>query len=176
MTTTPTRSRPAFTLIEAVTTVLITGILAASVVPALATMRQAREAAAAAEIAQLLHMARAHAMSTGEPAGLTASSLTQAVTPVCAPIPGGGVEPLPDALGSDMPALILMDRYPGVAIIAVTGGGGETGEATIWFDRRGVPHRRNASGAYLADFTNNAVISVVGGRSVVVRRLSGVIE
>jgi prepilin-type N-terminal cleavage/methylation domain-containing protein len=165
-----------FSLIEAIAVVAIVGILAAGVAPAIRSQTRLHQAAAAAEAGRLLRLARAHAMATGEPTGVEVFSPEQTIRLVVSPDPGQGVITLSDALGQETELIDIPAKFPGAAILGVTGGDGSTQRVTLWFSHAGEPQVRSESGSLISSFAEDAVIQFQGEHAVAVLAVSGVIE
>lgn len=170
-------SRPArgFTLIEMVTVIVVLGVLAASAVPAFRTLTDVRRGAALNEIKRQLAVARSTAIMSGRPTGLTIQT-DSSLQLVQVPTPGAGIQPLTGPLGETTPVTSLPGRFSGVSITSATSGRGETGAVTFWFAFDGSPQSRTPSGTLSGAWTADGAITLSGGRSITVRKITGVIE
>jgi len=169
-------SSRAFSLVELAVVVALLGIMAASVTPALRGVSDARQSAAWREAERRLVHARTRAMSTGRAFGvrITAASGTFELLEI--PVGGGIPQGARDALGQTIPAWSLPTAYPSTAVSSFVGGDGVSGTGVVWFGHDGAPQRRNSSGALLGAFTQDAVVTLTGGRTVTVREVSGLVE
>lgn len=166
------------TLLEISAVMVIGALLAASVIPAMARTDDARRGAGVAEAERLLTYARERAIGSGMPVGAsvdpglgTVDLLTIAA--------GTGPTVLPTPMGESTPAALLTARF-GVSIerfeMPLGGGGGGGDNSVLWFDHAGVPHARNAAGAFVAATVGDAEIVFAHGPRVVVRAVSGLVE
>lgn len=174
-----TATRPttrAFTLVELALVVALVGILAVSAVPALSALSDSRQAAAWREVERRFVHARTRAMTAGRPFGLRVTPASGQLELLEIPAGGGVPTAARDALGQTIPAWSLPASYPGTLITMFVGGDGATGTGTVWFGYGGAPERRNSSGTLLGPCTQDAVLTLTGGRSVTVRQSSGLIE
>jgi Tfp pilus assembly protein FimT len=91
-------SRSAFTLIEAMVVVILMSIIAVTVMPALNNLDKARQGAAADELIRLLTQARALAMASGRPVGVSIDLEEDAALIVQISAAGGPPTPATGAL------------------------------------------------------------------------------
>lgn len=177
MSTRSTTSRRAFTLLEVTVVVLLIGILAAAVVPALGTMDAARGAAAHREVARLLNVARERAMSSAEPTGVEFDLASQAMKMVRLASPGDSPSVAPSPLGSAREAVVVSSLFPGVRISSINLGGGAS---TLWFSNDGTPQTRGPGGVLIAPLASDASVELRRGTLVVgtvwVRAVTGLVE
>jgi len=165
-----------FSLIELIGVLVVLSALSAAALPTLERIERSRRTGLAVEIERRLTLARAAAMATGEPHGVRIASEEQILSTVR--IEESGAEPSPaigmngDAAG----ALEIPASYPGAAIESMVNGDGDSRLDTIWFGYDGSPHLREEDGARIGPFTVDAVISVVDGPTIEVRRLTGLVE
>jgi type II secretory pathway pseudopilin PulG len=168
-------ARRGFTVLELATVAAVTGILALSAIPAFQTLSNVRAAAAAAEVRRTLQTARGAALAAARPTGVSLST-AGTLQLLWIPTPGATPQPAPGPLGSPSEPLHLPGLFTGVGIASLLSGSGQTGAFTLWFDHEGVPHARAASGARTNPWTADATITLTGGTTIAVRRLTGVIE
>ena len=172
----PRPSRPAFTLIETMVVVVILGILAVSVVPAIAGVSDSRQAAAWREVERRFVVARTMAMATGRSFGVRVDPSPGTFALLEMPASGGAPTAAHDALGQTVAVWSLATAYPGTAVTSFVGGDGSSATGTVWFGYDGAPQRRTSAGALLGGFTQDASVTLTGGRTVTIRRTSGLIE
>jgi len=172
----PGNPRRAFSLLEVTVVIVIVGILAIVVIPALGSTGGARQAAAAREAHRLLTRARTFAMTTGQPSGVIADVSTSTLTPVYIPAGGASIAAMRTSTGADAVPIVTGDAFPGVEMLSCVGGDGSTGLIRLWFSHAGTPQVRDADGALTGPFTQDASISLTGGFTVTVRRVSGLVE
>ena len=165
--------RQGFTLFEVMVVVTVTALLAASAIPAMNGIRDSQSVAAAAETARQLLTARARAVSTGRPHGV---SVSVTGTLGKARIEDGTVATVVGADGQDEPPTSLPAMFGGAEVESFLNGDGTTGSGTIWFDSEGTPHCRSSGGAFLQGFSQNAVVALTGGHVVTVHKVSGLVE
>jgi prepilin-type N-terminal cleavage/methylation domain-containing protein len=166
-------SRRGITLLEVIVTVVIMAIMAAAMIgPSSRAIADTRRVGAENEILQTLITARSRAIATGRPNGVTIiTSPTPTVTPVV--LSGTTVSTRTDAL-EPVPAASryqIQSRYPGVTM-SVSG----MSSSTIWFGIDGTPELRGSNGLRTGTATSDASIQVVGGSTIVVRAVSGLVE
>ncbi len=166
----------AFSLLEVTVVIVIVGILAIGVIPALGSTAGARQAAAARETHRLLTHARTFAMATGQPSGVIADASTGTLTPVYIPSGSLSVAPMRDSTGLAAESLVLADSFPGVQMLSCVGGDGSSGLVRLWFSHSGTPQVRDAAGTLTGVFTQDASASLTGGFTISVRRVSGLVE
>ena len=170
------RQRAAFTLIELIAVMVIVGTLAITAAPALSTFAKIRNTGLVNEIDRRLSLARAWASSTGQPAGVKFDVTNQKLSLVRIASSGASATALPAAGGaaesasSDQIAVIS----PGASLSSATFS--PSGYDTIWFDYTGTPHVRNGSGTFVSNLTTDATITVGGGRTLTLRRVTGEVE
>ena len=169
--------RHAFTLVEVSVVVLITGIIAATVIPAWNSLTGTRQAAAAEEVERKLVGARSQALAEGRPVGLRVDPVsdtvqTQVITaPGAAPTVASMIDGQPDA------PLYIPGVYAGAEITSVTGGDGTTTAQVLWFGFDGSPQLRDPiTGNLIGPWTQDAVITMPGGQQVLVRKVSGLVQ
>ena len=170
------RSRRAFSLLEVTVVVVIVGILAIGVIPALGSTGGARQAAAARQTHRLLTHARTFAMMTGQPAGVIVDASDDTLTPVFISSGSASVAVMRTSTGDDAAPLAISESFPGAEILSCVGGDGSTGTVRLWFSHDGTPHVRDADGTLIGPFTQDASVSLTGGYTVTVRRVSGLVE
>ncbi|MCW5777681.1 MAG: prepilin-type N-terminal cleavage/methylation domain-containing protein [Phycisphaeraceae bacterium] len=170
------RTSPAFSLLEVAVVIVIVGILAVGVIPALGSTTGARQAACAREVHRLLTHARTFAMTTGQPSGVIADASSSTLTSVYIPTGSMSVAPLRTSTGATVDPLVLSSSFPNVEILSCVGGDGSTGLIRLWFSHSGIPQTRDAGGTLTGSFTQDASISLTGGFTISVRRVSGLVE
>ncbi|MCW5753886.1 MAG: prepilin-type N-terminal cleavage/methylation domain-containing protein [Phycisphaeraceae bacterium] len=164
-----------FTLLELAVVIVLTGIVAASVIPAVSSMTQTRGPAAAEAIARELGVARQHALNTGRPSAAHVDiAMSQIGLHELSPN-GGNIQTMLDAFGQARPLLVLGDLFPGISLSNFEGFDGAFG-AWMWFGSDGAPELRSTEGTLLGLATHDARLELAGGETIVVRRISGLIE
>ncbi|MCC6230097.1 MAG: type II secretion system protein [Phycisphaerales bacterium] len=173
----PSRSTThgAFTILELVVVIVIMAILAGSVIPALTGMDDARGAAAAQEIQRRLQFCRQNALAVGEATGLRITIKTGEIE-MLSKRPGGIAQAARDPLGQLSAPWYLPRAYRGLAISSFVHTDGSKGDGTIWFSFEGEPQTRDGDGESPASAVQDAVITLNNGRTITVRRLSGLVE
>lgn len=172
--------RHGFTLLEMLVVVLIMGLLAAVAVPSFGVVEEIRQEQAAESLAGTLRRARAEAVATGyaHRVSVDLGSDTVAVDFD----DGSSITTALDALGREPSQA---EATPGNLAAAAMATGGTTGDGTVvgaagvwrvWFDFKGVPHDAGVSGALDIESVDDAVLNFVGGGSVTVYALSGLVE
>lgn len=169
------RQLRAFTLIEVLVVVSITAILAVSVVPAFASMADARRAAAAREIERLLLLARARAMATSTPHALQLNTTSGAFQLVCLNRTTLAVEPALDASGSPWPATTLNTAFPGVSVSSIQSQAAGGSSTSFWFSFNGTPDLRNLSGERIGSPTTVSQITLTGNLIIQVHPNTGAV-
>lgn len=172
----PLHARRAFTLAELVGVMILLSVLGAAAIPAFRTVERTREHALAREVQRRLSLARSWAASTGAPAGVTLDPAAGTITLMRIVNAGDSPTILPTSTGDAGAPWRIAADFPSAAILSVEHGDGASGAGTIWFDADGKPHLRDADGDYIADFTQDAVVTVSGPADITVRRLTGLIE
>ncbi|MCG3123147.1 MAG: hypothetical protein GIKADHBN_01556 [Phycisphaerales bacterium] len=172
---TSVRGRRGFTIIEVTATVVVLGILAAAAVPALDAIESARIAAAPVEVERVLLAARARAMATARPTGVTISPGEGEISVVEVAAPGQAPAVVRDVFGQPMQPVDLSARYAGATVTGFVNGDGNHGPGTVWFNHEARPHVRTTGGDFSAYFTQDAVVTMSSGRTVVVRRVTGAV-
>ncbi len=167
---------PAFSLLEVTVVIVIIGVLAIGVIPALGSTGGARQAAAAREAHRLLTHARTFAMTTGQPSGVIVDASTDSLTPVYIPAGTSTVAAMRSSTGMESEALVVSESFPGAELLSCTGGDGATGLVRIWFSHSGTPQVRDEAGVLVSSFTQDASLTLTGGFTVTVRRVSGLVE
>jgi len=163
-------------LVELIAVMLILSVMAFGAAPAVRSMTSAREGAAARQLTRLLQVTRAHATATGQPTGLIYDAAADTFTFRRIEEEGDPPTPAPDPLGGAMPEFIPALAYPGVTVIGFVTGDADPGHTVVWFSDDGTPQVRSANGDLISEFTQDAVITVTGGKTVRVRRTTGAIE
>lgn len=170
------RARRGFTLMELSVVLIITGILAATVIQAFSTIEGSRRVAASREVARLIGVARGHAMLTGEPAGLLIDPVAETIT--FRRIPSGSTTPaaMLDAMGAEREPVVISSLFAQVEIVSFIDGQGGSGAGSIWFGFDGVPEIRDSSGTLVGTAAKSSIVTTTGGEVVFVRPNSGLIE
>jgi type II secretory pathway pseudopilin PulG len=169
-------ARRAYTLVELLGVLSIAGVVALTAAPAVDRLARARHGALETETRRMLLLARAHAMATGQPTGLTIDPVADKLAIVRIDAPGGAPSALPGPTGAAADEFDINARLSGADIIAVTGGDGAAGAQTLWFGYAGAPERRSPAGARLGDWSQDATIALSGGHTITIRRTTGAIE
>lgn len=168
-----TRTRHAFTLVELVIVVTVTGILAATAIPALSSWSASSVHAARRELSRVLSFARSNAIATSRPTGVGFSADGRTLSLVWTASPGATPESLPDLFG--MPtAPLTLGAGLGVPEMNAVLGDGASGECTLWFGHDGTPRSSHLSSATI--WTSDARITLGAESTITVRRGTGVIE
>ncbi len=170
------RRQRAFTLIELVAVIAIVGALAIAAIPALGTLTATRRAALGNEVERRLLLARAWAMSTGQPAGLRFDLTAQTLQMQRIVSDGDAPTPMPGVTGSTDAdsTLVVGSAFAGASVQSVSTT--PSGDTAVWFDYTGTPQARLANGKLQGSLTADAVVTLTGGATVTVRALSGAIE
>lgn len=155
--------------------VLLMGIVAASVIPAMSNVQAMREGAARDDVARLLEMIKARAMATGVPTGLHVD-LGDSSLAVVRLSDAGAIETLVDPLTLRDRTIVLPSQYSGVTVSQMTNGDGVQGSGTVWFDYESAPHTRMNDGGFEAMNSEAVIITLSSGNQVIVHAHSGVVE
>lgn len=172
----PSSTRRAFTLIEAMVVVVLMSVIAVTVLPALGNLEDARRGAAADELARMLTHARSLAMASGEPSGVEIDLGNESARLVRIASAGGSPVAAIDALGQPEQGVVFSDLYAGVELVSLIQGDGSGGSGTIWFRFDGLPQVRSSSGVLVGAFTQDAEVELSGSRTVTVRMGTGLVE
>ena len=160
---------------ELMVVIMLMGILAASVIPAMDNVRVMREGAARDDIARLLEITKARAMASGEPKGLHVD-ITEFTLGIVELNSAGSLELMNDPLTGADRTLNISTTYPGVEITDMMNGDGTSGTGIVWFDFESTPHTRDTSGVFVALNNDPVEISLSSGQRVVVHAYSGMVE
>lgn len=174
-----TRVRSAgFTLIEALTVVVIMAILAATAIPGIRAMDAQRFDAAAEQVRATLRIARAEADAISLPVGVAINRTDATLTRVLYDPEAEAIETAPGPLGTANTTRYLREIDANLAITTLTNGdGSDEAQTTVWFRHDGRPHVR--AGAVGTDFTEDAVIVLASNgetAEIRVRHYTGAIE
>lgn len=169
-------ARRAYTLVELLGVLSIAGVVALTAAPAVDRLARARHGALKTEVTRMLALARAHAIATGQPTGLSIDPAADTLALVRIDAPGAAPSALPGATGADGVVFDINARLPGADLITVTGGDGATGAQTLWFGYAGAPERRSPAGARLSGWSQDAAITLSGGHTITIRRTTGAME
>lgn len=173
---TPSRPRRhAFTLVELMVVVLLMGIVAVTVVPAMDNVQMMRNGAARDDTMRLLELAKARALATGMPNGIEISLNSSSLTLVQIN-DDGQVESVVDPLTYQSRTITLPITYSGVTIASMVNGDGVSGSGTIWFDYEANPHTREQNGAFIELNDESALIELSSDEIIIVHAYSGVVE
>jgi prepilin-type N-terminal cleavage/methylation domain-containing protein len=171
-----TRARRAFSLVELLAVIIIMGITAAVAAPAFVAMRDATRQALAGEVERMLMVARARAMTQGKPHGVRIETAT--LTPLhintlgAAPTAPTGVDGMP------MPPVVIAEEFRGASLTSLVAGDGVatlSSGFTVWFGKDGTPQLRQSSGTLIGPWSQDMVVSVLGGATVSVHSGTGAI-
>ena len=156
--------------------VAVIGILAATSVPALRAMEQARHAAAAWEVERVLVLARARAMATSRPTGVDLSLSGGRLRMVEIASPGSSPASVLDVFGQEFAATDLVSSYAGASVASFINGNGGAANRVVWFNHRAQPQTRSVDGTTAVMFSIDATYTMNNGSMVRVRRHSGSVE
>lgn len=165
-----------FSLLEVSIVIIVMGIAAAGVIPALRTIDATRQFGAAEEVERRLVLARARAIVLGRPVGVLVDPVAETLRTMTIASAGAAPTTLTGVLGEPEPTIQIASLYPGCQIVSCASGGASSGSQTIWFDVDGTPHSRSSAGGRLAAWTSDATIVTSGGQTITIRRLSGAIQ
>lgn len=168
-----------FTILEMIAVIVITGLVAVSVVPAVARIDDAKKAAGAFDVARTIEFARARAAASGLPTGVRFDTALDTML-VVESESGGVAQAIVDALGEAAEPTDLGEQFGAdVQRISLSTGAVSAGtidRSTVWFTFALVPHLRNESGAYAGALDSDGLISFGSGAVVTVRAGSGLVE
>lgn len=168
--------RCAFTLLEVMIVIVIMGILAVSVAPAISSARGAQGAGATREVERVLLLARARAMASSIPYAVSVDTNPSSLR-LCWRNPDTGS--LEGAVGSDgvlCPKQPLSARFGSVRITNVQIDGYSGSSGVVWFAFDGTPELRNASAVRQGPATQDAVITLSDGGKVYVVASTGAVR
>lgn len=171
----PAREHHAFTLVELTVVMVMMGIVAASVMPALDRLDETRRAAALAEVRASLRSVRSHALAQGDPTGLEIDPDTETIAKVWV-APGSTPAPLFDPLGSPEAPVDLSLLFESAGITAVSLPDGSGGAGIIWFSSDGSLELRDEDGLFIGIATDDSVIEFDGGGVITIDHRTGLIE
>jgi prepilin-type N-terminal cleavage/methylation domain-containing protein len=165
----------AFTLIEMIAVVVVLGIVAAGSIPAFDAIRSAQHAGCAADLERIIITARARAMATATPTGITLSRDGRHITIVELP-QDGELRTVQDLFQTPMPAIDLAGSWGGNTVSRFVNGDGTNRGRTIWFNHRAEPQTRDDDGADPTAFMRDALYTLANGDVVRVRRITGAVD
>lgn len=155
--------------------VVIMGVVAVTVIPAMDNVREMRAGAARDDVARFLEITKGHAMASGEPVGLQID-LSTSILSIVQVGSAGGITIMNDPLTGAEHSLLLSQTYPDVTVAGFINGDGAGGSGIIWFDYEADPHTRNSSGLFTAINDEQAVITLSSSATIVVHAYSGLVE
>jgi len=170
------RARPGFSLTELIAVMVILGALAATAAPAVRSMTSAGQGSMARQLVRQLELARAYATASGQPTGVLYDSDANALLLRRIATDGGAPTPVPGPLGATYDDLLLNAVHPSTTVTGFTTGDGDPSHRAVWFSFDGTPEVRDADGALVTGFTQDAVITTSGDHAVTVRMSTGAIE
>lgn len=158
----------AFTLIEMLVVIVIMGIIAVSVVPAVTSAGEARAAGAAQEIDRTLQLARARAMATSVPHGVSIHTAPSSVQMCWRNPTSGSLEPALASDGAPWPAQLLSSRFGNVRVTSVEIEGVASDLGTIWFAFDGSPELRDSAATRLDAASQDGIVTLSDGSTITV--------
>ncbi len=165
---TESRSAGAFTLVEMIAVIVITGILASVAIPSMGRVSEARSAGAARALAQQMAFARERALNLGNRTWVTFDVGLDSVALLSEPDGGTGfvdAVSLSDPLtGRPLGLSFNTGEFAGVGIASASFDGG----TTVGFDWLGSPITESG-GALSAD----GIVTFDGGQAIRVRAMTG---
>ncbi len=164
-----------FTLVELMMVVVIMGIIAVSVIPAMGNVRDMRAGAARDDVARMLEITKGNALASGEPVGLRIDVERSELTMIHLSV-AGTITPMTDPLTGQDRMVNITQTYSDVSLSGIINGDGSSGSGMIWFDYESTPHTRNPSGDFTAINDEPAVITLSSGSTVIVHAHSGLVE
>lgn len=165
----------AFTLVELMVVVLLMSIVAVSVIPSLGNVQLMRDGAARDDSMRLLELAKARAMATGLPNGVSVDLSDSSLTLVQV-TDAGQIETVIDPLTYQSRTIELPVAYSGVTVASMINGDGVGGSGVIWFDYEANPHTRESNGDFAQLNDEPSRIELSSLESVIVHAYTGVIE
>ena len=170
------RRRRAYSLVELIAVMALVATLAVSAAPALRWMERSRDAALEREARRMLAVARAGVIATGRPTGVRFDTAAQTLSVVTIAEAGDPPTAAPGPTGTPSEARRIETEFPGASVVSVVNGDGGAASDTIWFGYAGAPEVRDAAGDLVGAYTTDAVVTISGGRTITVRRATGMIE
>ncbi|MDF1808630.1 MAG: prepilin-type N-terminal cleavage/methylation domain-containing protein [Phycisphaerales bacterium] len=164
-----------FTLLELMIVVVIMGIISVSVLPAMSNITTMREGAARDDLVRMIEVAKGRSVASGMPYGLEVNLSTHVVRLVQINSLGE-TEITYDPLTNGERSVDLPTVYPGVTILSMINGDGDSGSGTIWFDYEATPHTRSESGSFASLNTETATITLSSREQIIVYPYSGAME
>jgi len=164
-----------FTLLELMIVVVIMVIISVSVLPAMGNIRTMREGAARDDLVRMIEVAKGRSVASGMPYGLEVNLSTHVIRLVQVNSLGE-TEITYDPLTNGERTIDLSIVYPGVTILSMINGDGDSGSGTIWFDYEATPHTRNDSGAFVSLNSESATITLSSREQIIVYPYSGAME
>ncbi len=169
-------SRCGYTLVELIVVVIIMAILSATAIPVLNQSTQARQGASRDEVVRFFEFARGRAISSGVPTGVSVDTNDSTLTVITLDGSGDVVNVIDPINGGQM-TVDISELFAGVETSSFVNGNGSGGDGAAWFDYRAEPHLRNLNtGAFTAEFTQNATVTLSTGSLIVVHAGSGFVE
>lgn len=169
----PLSAARAFTLVELMFVVMLMGILAVSVIPAMGNVTQMRAGAARDDLSRTLEFARSQAMSIGQPVGVRIDP-EESTLELVGIDSVGEIIVLNDPLTTKPRIVSISDSYSGAEITGLDGV--EDDNAVIWFDFDGTPHTRSGDGSFIAFNDDPVEILINDDLLVVVHAYSGMVQ
>jgi prepilin-type N-terminal cleavage/methylation domain-containing protein len=169
------RNAQAFTLVELMVVVLLMSIVAVSVIPVIGNVQLMRNGAARDDAMRLLELAKARALATGLPNGVSVDLADSSLT-LLQITDAGQVETVVDPLTYQSRSIVLPAAYSGVSVESMVNGDGARGSGVIWFDFEANPHTRESNGEFTELNDEPAQIVLSSQEAVVVHAYSGLVE
>ena len=166
--------RSGFTLVELMVVVVIMGIIAVSVIPAMNNVEEMRAGAARDDLVRLIEVAKGLAVASGTPHGVRIDLLGSEIELVEIDAQGD-VQAKFDPLTNGTRSLDIQSVYPGVSLTNMINGDGGGGSGVVWFDYESSPHTRTSQGEFEAINTQAATITLSSGERVVIHPHSGLL-
>lgn len=162
-------------MLELVFVVMIMGILAAAVIPAMDNVRTMRAGAARDDLVRMIEVAKGRAVASGKPHGLQIDIGDSTIT-LMSLDDDGDVIATPDPLTGDTRSINIATTYRDVLLAQFVNGDGVSGSGAIWFDFEANPHTRALNGSFAELNEEEARVTLSSGEVVVVYPYSGAVE